>query len=92
MSASLVGSEMCIRDRAELARAAVGSGPGGGTEAPSRAKRRPYGSRRVATTSRGNTCFELVDGCVVCTASASCVALRVGSGRLVVARGTSFRV
>eukprot|EP00969_Alexandrium_andersonii_P277309 12257898-Alexandrium_andersonii.AAC.1 len=70
--------------QADLARAAVGSGPNGGTEAPSRAERRPYGPWKIVKTSRGNTCLESVDGCVVCTVSASRVVLRAGAGRLVV--------
>eukprot|EP00969_Alexandrium_andersonii_P122578 5418862-Alexandrium_andersonii.AAC.1 len=53
--------------QAELARVVVGSGPNGGTEAPSRAKRRPYGPWRIAQTRRESTCLESVDGCVVCT-------------------------
>eukprot|EP00969_Alexandrium_andersonii_P257784 11397687-Alexandrium_andersonii.AAC.1 len=76
----------------ELARAVVGSGPNGGTEAPSRAKRRPCGLWRIANTSRDNTCLESVDGSVACAVSESCVVLRAGAGRLVVACGTSSRI
>eukprot|EP00969_Alexandrium_andersonii_P141578 6260596-Alexandrium_andersonii.AAC.1 len=45
LSTSIDGCSRCHRSisQPELARAVVGSGPDGGTEAPSRAKRKPYG-------------------------------------------------
>eukprot|EP00969_Alexandrium_andersonii_P225349 9953118-Alexandrium_andersonii.AAC.1 len=71
---------LCQRGSAQapLACAVVGSGPDGGTGAPSRAKRRPYGPERE------NACSESVDGSVVRTVSESRVVLRVGAGGLVV--------
>eukprot|EP00969_Alexandrium_andersonii_P038513 1687444-Alexandrium_andersonii.AAC.1 len=44
--------------QAQLACAVAGAGPDGGTGAPSRAKRRPYGPERK------NTCSESVDSSV----------------------------
>eukprot|EP00969_Alexandrium_andersonii_P267993 11841949-Alexandrium_andersonii.AAC.1 len=60
LSTSADGCSHCHRRiaQSELARAVVGSGPDGGTEVPSRAKRRPYGpgksSKQVAKTLAPN--------------------------------------
>eukprot|EP00969_Alexandrium_andersonii_P162948 7203043-Alexandrium_andersonii.AAC.1 len=71
---------LCQRGTAQarLACAVVGSGPNGGTGAPSRAKLRPF------RPERKNTCSESVDGSVVRTVSESCVVLRAGAECLVV--------